>query len=193
MGKVDLKKLEEIGRELLLAIHEDPNREGLRRTPKRFAKAFAELTRGYFDTRKYDVKFTEQSNLIVLSHIRFFSLCEHHLLPFFGYVHVAYIPRRKVLGASKIIRIVEKFSRRLQIQERMTGQIADELWNLLEPYGVMVIAEGIHLCMMMRGVRNEGRLKTSSLRGVFLWSANPRNEALSIIYGGGKTASRILG
>ena len=168
---------------------EDINREGLIETPKRAAKAFEELTKGYsiksedfinnaiFDTDGVD-------ELILVKDIEYYSLCEHHLLPFFGVIHVGYIPDRKIIGLSKIPRIVNMFSKRLQIQERLTQEIANELQKLIEPLGVGVVVEGRHLCMCMRGIQKQNAvMKTNSLLGVFKTEPDARAEFLSTIYG----------
>jgi len=170
-------------RKILEILGEDPNRDGLKKTPERVARTLLNLTAGkYVRNVGLQVQFTERSDLVIAKDISFFSLCEHHLLPFFGTVDIAYIPRKKrVVGASKIVRCVMKHARRLQIQERMTSDIANEIWNELEPHGVMVVCKAQHLCMMMRGVRNSGKLVTSALKGIFMWSEATRNEALKLI------------
>ncbi len=181
-----LKRREEIVAQLLTSIGEDPAREGLQRTPQRVAKAWEFLTRGYgLDLRDVlnDAIFEEKySEMVVVKKIDFFSLCEHHLLPFFGKVHVAYIPKGKIVGLSKIPRIVEIFSRRLQVQERLTRQIADTLFEALNPEGVGVVIEARHMCMMMRGVEKQNSsATTSAMLGVFRDDMRTRQEFLHLI------------
>ncbi len=157
--EMDLKTIEKSIENTLVAIGENPDREGLLRTPLRVAKSYSELLAGYrMDPRAlineavFDVAYDE---MVIVRDIEFFSMCEHHMLPFIGHVHVAYIPSDKVIGLSKIPRIVDLFSRRLQVQERMTTQIADYIQLVLNPKGVAVIAEGLHMCMMLRGVKEQ--------------------------------------
>lgn len=171
---------------LLKEIGENPNREGLKDTPDRFARAMKELTVGYsqsVDELVGDAIFTESySNMVVVKDIEFYSLCEHHILPFFGRAHVAYIPDGKIIGLSKIPRIVNMFARRLQVQERMTVQIADALQDLLNPLGVACTIDAYHMCMMMRGVAvQEGTMVTSAMRGTFLNDPKTREEFLNLI------------
>ncbi len=181
-----VEPLEDLVRRLLELIGEDPDREGLQRTPERVARMFAELTEGYrvdpvalVNDALFDVSYDE---MVVVRDIEFYSLCEHHMLPFFGRAHVAYIPDGKVLGLSKIPRVVEMYARRLQVQERMTEQIADFLENLLHPQGVAVVIEAAHMCAMMRGVKKaNARMVTSALRGVFRENERTRNEFLSLV------------
>ena len=172
--------------ELLTSLGEDPARDGLRRTPERVDKALRYLTSGYrADISKilneafYEVKYDE---MVVVKDIEFFSLCEHHMLPFYGKMHVAYLPCEKVIGLSKIPRLVDMFARRLQIQENLTMQIADALMKTLHPRGVGVVIEAKHLCMMMRGVEKQNSvMKTSCLLGVFKDDARTRSEFLSLL------------
>jgi GTP cyclohydrolase I len=178
--------LERAVKTILLELGEDPDREGLRRTPERVARAYEFLTKGYREdiakvlngavfTEKYD-------EMVIVKDIDFFSLCEHHMLPFYGKAHVAYIPNGKILGLSKIPRIVEVFARRLQVQERMTQQIAETLYTALEPDGVAVVIEGKHLCMMMRGVEKQNSVATTSaMLGSFREDERTRNEFLKLI------------
>lgn len=175
---------------ILRELGEDPQREGLLKTPQRVAKAYAELTAGYrVDPQALinDAIFTQDyDEMVVVRDIHFYSLCEHHLLPFYGHAHVAYIPQGKVIGLSKIPRIVEMFARRLQVQERMTVEIADFLNEHLNPGGVAVVAEGIHMCSVMRGVRKENaRMVTSAMRGAFQEDPKTRAEFMSFIRGCG--------
>ena len=177
---------ENLIRDILKEIGEDPRREGLLRTPKRVAKAYQFLTSGY----KQDVRsvlngaiFKEKyDEMVIVKDIDFFSMCEHHMLPFYGKAHVAYIPNGKILGLSKIPRIVEIFARRLQVQERMTQQIAETFYDALEPDGVAVVIEARHLCMMMRGVaKQNSQAVTSCMLGQFRTDARTRGEFLSLI------------
>jgi GTP cyclohydrolase I len=181
--------LEELYHGILENIGEDPQREGLLKTPARVAASMEFLTKGYREDLKTllnDAIFEEaDSNMILLRDIEFFSMCEHHMLPFFGKCHVAYIPNGKIVGVSKIARIVDMFARRLQVQERMTSQIADAIEEALQPRGVGVVAEGVHLCMVMRGVEKQhSKMTTSAMRGEFL-KAPTRVEMMSLIRGGG--------
>jgi GTP cyclohydrolase IA len=188
-GKIDsqrIEALEEAYRSLLEAIGEDPERQGLRRTPIRAAEALEFITQGYrqnLDAIINDAIFdSEASEIILVKDIELYSLCEHHLLPFIGRAHVAYIPNGKVIGLSKVARIVDVFARRLQIQENLTTQIAESLMGCLEPSGVAVVVEAKHLCMMMRGVEKQNSImKTSCLLGSFKDDARTRSEFLSLL------------
>jgi GTP cyclohydrolase I len=171
---------------ILEAIGEDPERQGLQRTPHRVAKAFAELTSGYhvdpealINDAVFDVSYDE---MVLVKDIDFYSLCEHHMLPFLGKAHVAYVPNGKVIGLSKIPRIVEMFARRLQVQERMTQQIAEFLQEVLQPQGVAVVVEGQHMCAAMRGVKKaNARMTTSAMLGSFKHNSQTRAEFLDHI------------
>ena len=179
-------RVEDLIRQLLMHIGEDPDREGLVRTPQRVEKALRFLTGGYMadiDEVLNDALFTvDYSEMVIVKDIDFYSLCEHHLLPFFGKCHVAYIPRRQVIGLSKIPRLVDVFARRLQIQERMTAQIADTIREKIDPLGVAVVCEGTHLCMSMRGVQKQNSFAvTSAMLGVFRDNARTRMEFLELI------------
>ncbi len=185
MGGVGVARpeVQEAVRNLLTAFGEDPNREGLQATPKRVARAYDELLAGYrVDPQQMinDALFDEAyDEMVIVRDIEFYSLCEHHLLPFLGKAHVAYLPNGKLLGLSKIPRVVDLFARRLQVQERMTRQIADFLDTALHPHGVGVVVEGLHLCAMMRGVKKaNARMVTSALCGTFSKSPLTRQEFL---------------
>ncbi len=183
---MDLEKTAGIVKELLKEIGEDVNRQGLLKTPMRVAKAYEFLTQGYHQNIEEiinDAIFDEDySEMVIVKNIDFYSLCEHHMIPFFGKAHVAYIPKGKVIGISKIPRIVDVFARRLQIQERMTQQIADTLEEYLHPEGVAVVVEGYHMCMMMRGVQKQNSITTTSaVHGVFKEDARTRSEFLNLI------------
>ncbi len=173
-------------RQLLLAIGEDPTRQGLRETPDRVARMYTELLDGYWVdpvALVNDAVFEETyDEMVIVRDIEFYSLCEHHLLPFLGRAHVAYFPRGKVIGLSKVPRIVDMFARRLQVQERMTRQIAEFIDNLLNPYGVAVVVEGLHLCATMRGVKkHDARMTTSAMFGAFRKNIATRQEFLENI------------
>ncbi|MGA2978642.1 MAG: GTP cyclohydrolase I FolE [Terriglobales bacterium] len=177
---------EELVREMIVRLGEDPDREGLVRTPARVEKAMQFLVKGYKEDPEallrgalYTVSYDE---MVIVKDVEMFSLCEHHLLPFFGKVHVAYIPNGKVIGLSKIPRLIDAFSRRLQIQERLTTQIAEAIQNAIEPQGVGVVIEARHLCMMMRGVEKQhSSAVTSSMLGSFRSEEETRTEFLSLI------------
>ena len=179
-------RMEASVRSMLVELGEDPTREGLARTPERVAKAFRFLTSGYeqdIDAVINNALFTvDYSEMVIVKDIDFYSLCEHHLLPFFGRCHVAYLPRDKVIGLSKLPRIVEVFSRRLQVQERLTNQIAETIVDKLNPLGVGVVVEASHLCMRMRGVQKQNSTAmTSAMRGVFRSDARTRMEFLDLL------------
>ncbi len=185
-GKIDLAVIENAVTQILTAVGEDPQRESLKRTPQRIARMYAELLSGYYTDPQslvndaiFEVKYDE---MVLVRDIEFYSLCEHHMLPFLGRVHVAYIPDGKVLGLSKIPRIVDLFARRLQVQERMTRQIADFVRDLLKPQGVAVVVEALHLCMSMRGVqKHNARMTTSAMHGAFRTNLATRQEFLENI------------
>ena len=186
LAEKDLSRIAKAYGELLQGIGEDLDREGLRRTPDRAARALEFLTQGYrqdLDEIINDAVFeSEASEIILVKHIELYSMCEHHLLPFIGRAHVAYIPNGKVIGLSKVARIVDVYARRLQIQENLTTQIAESLMNCLEPSGVAVVVEAKHLCMMMRGVEKQNSvMKTSCLLGTFKDDARTRSEFLSLL------------
>jgi GTP cyclohydrolase I len=177
---------QELYRELLVRIGEDPTRDGLIDTPERMEKSMAFLTRGYhmdvnavLHEALFDVDYDE---MVIVKDIEFFSMCEHHLLPFFGKAHIAYVPNGKVIGLSKIPRVVDVFARRLQVQERLTTEIAEAISGAINPQGVAVILEAQHLCMMMRGVEKQhSATVTSAMLGVFKTQIQTRNEFLSLV------------
>jgi GTP cyclohydrolase I len=184
--QVPRETIADLVRRMIALLGEDPNREGLRKTPERYEKALKFLTSGYHQNLEsvlngatFSVHYDE---MVVVKDIEFFSLCEHHLLPFFGKAHVAYLPSKKVLGLSKIARLVNMFARRLQIQERMTSQIADAISGKISPEGVGVIIEARHLCMQMRGVEKQhGQAVTSAMLGSFRHNKQTRDEFLSLV------------
>jgi len=174
-------------REQLAFIGEDPSRDGLVKTPERVARAMGFLTQGYamtLDDAVGDALFEEEhENMVMVRDIELYSMCEHHMLPFFGKAHVAYIPHRRIVGLSKLPRIVDMFARRLQVQERLTEQVAKAIEDVLAPRGVGVVVEAYHMCMMMRGVEKQNsRTITSALRGVFREDAKTRDEFLRLAY-----------
>ncbi len=180
------KSLEPLVREMLAELGEDPQREGLLRTPKRVDAALRYLTHGYSQSVEEilnDAIFTEEcEEMVVVRNIEFYSMCEHHMLPFYGRAHVAYLPKGKIIGLSKVPRLVDMFARRLQVQERLTNQIAGTLMEVLKPYGVAVVMEGKHLCMMMRGVEKQNSFVTSSaMLGEFKKDRATRMEFLNLI------------
>jgi len=183
---VDTKRIEKAVTEILLAVGEDAGREGLKGTPGRVARMYAELLGGMHEDPKQHLRsvFTENyDDIVLLRDIPFYSICEHHLMPFIGSAHVAYLPTGTVLGVSKLARIVDCFARRLQTQERLTYQIADFIMNSLKPQGVAVVLEASHSCMTIRGIKKPGSIMvTSALRGIFKRDPKSRNEVLSLIY-----------
>ena len=189
--EMDLDSIESSVENILAAIGEDTEREGLLKTPHRVAKSYKELLAGYrmdpkalINEAVFDVAYDE---MVIVRDIEFYSMCEHHMLPFMGRVHVAYIPSDKVIGLSKIPRIVDLFSRRLQVQERMTTQIANYINVVLQPQGVAVVAEGLHMCMMLRGVKKkDARMTTSAMLGVFRDDMSTRMEFLDNISRGAR-------
>ena len=184
--KVDTERIEKAVKEILMAIGEDSNREGLKKTPERVGKMYAELLRGMREDPKDHLSsvFTENyDEIVLLRNIPFYSICEHHLMPFIGSAHVAYLPTGMVLGVSKLARIVDCFARRLQTQERLTCQIADFIMNNLKPMGVTVVLEASHSCMTIRGIKKSGSsMVTSALRGVFKKDPRSRNEVLHLMH-----------
>ncbi|MBI4131241.1 MAG: GTP cyclohydrolase I FolE [Nitrosarchaeum sp.] len=163
---MDKERVKKLVRELIIEIGEDPTREGLKDTPERIANMYQEIFDGYESDSELSVQFSEDSDVVIARNIQFYSMCEHHMLPFFGKIHIAYSPNGRVFGISKLVRLVEKYSKRLQIQERLTKNIADELFAQ-GVKGVVVLADAEHLCMKMRGVRNDAILTTSAYRGIY--------------------------
>src|SRR6266699_2470755 len=185
-AKVDIPRIERAVREILLAVGEDPDREGLLKTPNRVARAYAELMAGLQDDprRHLTTVFSERyDEIVLLRDIAFNSLCEHHLLPFTGVAHVAYLPDGKVVGLSKLARLVEGYARRPQVQERLTTQIADALMEELSPLGAARVVEATHTCMTIRGAKKPGSIMvTSALRGIFKENPSSRAEILTLMY-----------
>jgi len=185
--EIDTAAIEKAVRDILAACGEDPDRQGLRETPSRVARMYRELFAGLWDepARHLEVFFDEEyDEMVVLRDVSFFSMCEHHLLPFIGKAHLAYLPRGKVLGLSKLARVVEGFARRPQVQERLTCEIADVLMEKLDAKGVAVILEAEHTCMTIRGVKKPGsRMVTSAMRGLFKSNLATRTEAINLLMG----------
>jgi len=185
-SEIDIQSIEDAVRSILAAIGEDPQRDGLLRTPERIARSYGELLAGYrtdpvklINAALFDVDYQD---MVLVRDIEFYSLCEHHMLPFIGRAHVAYIPQGKVIGLSKIPRIVDLFARRLQVQERMTHQIADFVCEAINPLGAGVVVEALHLCSMMRGVKkHDARMTTSTMIGTFRSNPTTRQEFLDSI------------
>ena len=189
-SRVDLDRIEAAVREILVAIGEDPDRDGLVDTPKRVARMYAEVFSGLWEDPGEHLKVVfevDHDEMVMVKDIPIYSLCEHHLVPWFGRAHVAYIPNEegRITGLSKLARLVDGFSKRPQVQERLTSQVADCIQSVLEPRGVLVVVEAEHLCMSMRGVRKPGATTvTSAVRGLMRDSVAARNEAMSFIHGG---------
>ena len=163
---MDKERIEKLVREIIIEIGEDPTREGLQETPQRIAEMYKEIFGGYDSDSELSIQFSEDSDVVIAKDIQFYSMCEHHILPFFGKIHIAYSPNGRVFGISKLVRLVEKYSKRLQIQERLTKNIADELYAQ-GVKGVVVLTEGEHLCMKMRGVRNDAMMTSAAFRGIY--------------------------
>ena len=176
MNKERVRKLV---RELIIELGEDPTREGLRGTPDRIADMYGEIFSGYDSDSELSVQFSEDSDAVVVKDIKFYSMCEHHMLPFFGKISIAYLPNGRVFGVSKLVRLVEKYAKRLQIQERMTKDIADELYAQ-GVKGVMVVSDAEHLCMKMRGVKNEATMTSAAYRGFYERKEN-REDVVAMI------------
>ena len=175
-------RVKKLIKELIIEIGEDPTREGLKDTPRRIASAYKEIFSGYDYDSELTVQFSEDSETVVIRDIQFYSMCEHHMLPIIGKAHVAYIPNGKVVGLSKIPRIVDVFARRLQVQERLTDEIKDCLQDTLNPKGVAVVIEAQHLCMQMRGVQKQhSSTTTSAFSGIFLKDDKTRSEFMNLI------------
>lgn len=187
-NKVDIAAIENAVRDILVAMGEDPSREGLEFTPQRVARMYEELFAGMYDdpARHLEVAFTEKyDEMVILRDIPFYSMCEHHLLPFMGKAHVGYLPHGKVIGLSKLARVVETIARRPQVQERLTSDIADLLMEKLDAKGAGVIIEATHTCMTIRGVQKPGSVMvTSAMRGIFKTRSATRNEAINLLLGG---------
>jgi GTP cyclohydrolase I len=185
---IDVARIEKAVAEILAAVGEDPQREGLKQTPARVAKMYSELLAGMHKDPKEHLRsvFSESyDEIVLLRDIPFYSICEHHLMPFMGSAHVAYLPKGKVLGVSKLARIVDDFARRLQTQERLTYQIADFIMDSLKPQGAAVVIEASHSCMTIRGIKKPGSVMvTSALRGIFRKDPKSRSELLSLIHNG---------
>lgn len=194
-ASVDLPRIEKAVREILLAVGEDPDREGLIKTPNRVARAYAELMSGLKIDPKAHLRtvFNERyDEVVLLRNIQFHSVCEHHLLPFTGKAHVAYLPDGKVVGLSKLARLVDGFARRPQVQERLTTQIADALMHELNPMGAACVIEATHTCMTIRGAMKPGStMVTSALRGIFRENPSSRNEILSLMYGNSERVTNL--
>lgn len=174
------RKIEKLVRELIVQLGENPDREGLVGTPQRIADMYEEIFAGYCMNSELDISFSEETDSIIAKDIQFYSMCEHHMLPFFGRIHIAYTPSGKVFGISKLARLVEKYSKRLQIQERLTKEVADEIMKM-GVKGVTVIAEGEHLCMKMRGVRSNSTIITIANRGL-VDQNDARTHLLAMVY-----------
>jgi GTP cyclohydrolase IA len=177
---INKRKIEKLVRELIVQLGENPDREGLQGTPQRMADMYEEIFAGYCMNSELEISFSEETDSIIAKDIQFYSMCEHHMLPFFGRIHIAYTPSGKVFGISKLARLVEKYSKRLQIQERLTKEIADEILRM-GVKGVTVITEGEHLCMKMRGVRNDSTIITIANRGL-VDQNDARAHLLALIY-----------
>ena len=179
-------RFEDLVAEMIRRLGDSPDREGMKKTPERVAKAMAFLTKGYQETPEQvlgDALFSEShDSMVLVKDIELYSLCEHHMLPFFGKAHIAYIPDGKIMGLSKAARLVEVYARRFQVQERLTEQIAQALWETIQPQGVAVVVEAYHLCMMMRGVQKQNsKTLTSAMRGIFLEDHRTRDEFMRFV------------
>jgi GTP cyclohydrolase I len=187
-GGVDLSgvRFEDLVEEMIRRLGDDPERDGMKRTPERVAKALAFLTKGYGETPEAvlgEAMFEEShQSMVIVKDVELYSLCEHHMLPFFGKAHVAYIPNGRIMGLSKVARLVEVYARRFQVQERLTEQVAQAVWDTTQPAGVAVVIEAYHLCMMMRGVEKQNsKTLTSAMRGVFLEDHRTRDEFMRFV------------
>ena len=177
---MDKERIKKLIREFIIEIGDDPTREGLRGTPERIAESFDEFYGGYDSDSELSVQFSEDSEAVIAKDIKFYSMCEHHMSPFFGKIQIAYVPNGRVVGISKLVRLVEKFSKRLQIQERLTKNIADELYAQ-GIKGVAVVIEAEHLCMKMRGVKNDAKVTCSAFRGVYE-DQRAKEEIIKVIH-----------
>lgn len=186
---MDKDRVKRLVRELIAEIGEDPYREGLIDTPNRIADMYEEIFKGYDAESELSVKFSEDSDVVIAKEIQFYSMCEHHILPFFGKIAIAYSPNGKVFGISKLVRLVEKYTKRLQIQERITKNIADELYSE-GVKGVIVIAEGEHFCMRMRGVKNDAKVTSIAYRGIYE-KKEVRSDILTLIHNNSSGAKII--
>jgi GTP cyclohydrolase I len=186
---MDKDRIKRLVRELIAEIGEDPYREGLIDTPNRIADMYEEIFKGYDTESELSVKFSEDSDVVIAKDIQFYSMCEHHMLPFFGKIAIAYSPNGKVFGISKLVRLVEKYAARLQIQERITKNIADELYSE-GVKGVIVLAEGEHLCMRMRGVKNDAKVTSIAYRGIYE-KKEARSDILTLIHNNGSETKII--
>jgi len=186
---MDKERVKKLVRELIIEIGEDPTREGLRETPERIAEMYKEIFGGYDTDSELSIQFSEDSDVVIAKDIRFYSMCEHHMLPFFCKINIAYSPNGRVFGISKLIRLVEKFSKRLQIQERLTKNIANELYAQ-GVKGVVVMAEAEHLCMRMRGVRNDAMISTAAFRGIYEKN-DERDNIVAMIRKGSNESLRL--
>ena len=189
-AKVDIERIKKAVTEILTAVGEDVQREGIRETPKRVAEMYSELLAGMSEDPKKHLRSVFSENydeIVLLRDVPFYSICEHHLMPFIGKAHVAYLPKGTVLGVSKLARVVDCFARRLQVQERLTDQIADFIMESLKPKGVAVVLEASHSCMTIRGIKKPGSVMvTSSLRGIFRKDPKSRSEVLGLMHNGNK-------
>jgi len=189
-AKVDIERIKKAVTEILTAVGEDVQREGIRETPKRVAEMYSELLAGMREDPKKHLRSVFSENydeIVLLRDVPFYSICEHHLMPFIGKAHVAYLPKGRVLGVSKLARVVDCFARRLQVQERLTEQIADFIMESLKPKGVAVVLEASHSCMTIRGIKKPGSVMvTSSLRGIFRKDPKSRSEVLGLMHNGNK-------
>jgi GTP cyclohydrolase I len=188
--KVDIERIKKAVTEILTAVGEDVQREGIRETPRRVAEMYSELLAGMHEDPKKHLRSVFSENydeIVLLRDVPFYSICEHHLMPFIGKAHVAYLPKGRVLGVSKLARVVDCFARRLQVQERLTEQIADFIMESLKPKGVAVVLEASHSCMTIRGIKKPGSVMvTSSLRGIFRKDPKSRSEVLGLMHNGNK-------
>ena len=180
-GTINKNKIERLIRQLLVELGENPDREGLAETPKRIAEMYEEIFSGYRMNAELDVSFKEETNAIIARDIQFYSMCEHHMLPFFGKAHIAYIHNGRIVGLSKIPRVVDVYARRLQVQERLTHEILNSIHNTIQPLGAAVVIEARHMCMMMRGVQKQNSITTTSAFTGQFRKPETRSEFLALI------------